>query len=372
VVKVLDKGPYRESLEVVFPADTGLVSEVGTDIVFPNWRPWGAATKGKSNYYGWRITLADGFRLAGLRFRGPKLPGNTEVAWGLEFNRVRGEVTVEDCCILHDFPRYTFTPGTHEVYPYFWRGLMFNKHFTPRSVATRIALRDNWIEGMVDFTTECRATILLEHNCIIGWRNDALYLPRQTEDVVLRHNVIAGWFGPGITERAGHTPKGRPEPRYLIANNVLYSVEHPLAAAWLRPGPLNDVAPPPKNVRMQNNLVWSRDGHGISLNPADLAVVGRAWQVGHNAYVAQPKPWRESPALPPGPSDKIVAKPFLSDDQTSGNFLHIAADSPLATGGAGGDLPGYIGAFPPGPAQSDDWFSRLRSRVEEVRAAGEE
>ena len=62
-------------------------------------------------------------------------------------------------------------------------------------------------------------------------------------------------------------------------------------------------------------------------------------------------------------TDRIVPKPFLSDDQASADFLRIPADSPLANSGAGGDLPAYIGALPPGKAQDDDWFARLREKV---------
>lgn len=364
VVKVLDKGPYVESLDLTLPADTGLVSEIGTHIQFAKWQTLGAATKGKSNYFGARLIVGDGFRLSGLRFAGPKPPDDTEGTWAIALERVRGNVTIEDCVVRHDHPRYTFTPRGPDVYPYFFRGLSFNKNFTPRDAATSVCLRDNWIDGMVTFDGECRATILVERNCILGWRNDALYLPRQAQDVVVRHNVLAGWYGLGIAERQGHPVGVRPESRYTIVNNVLMSASHPIAGLWLAPGPINDLASLPKNVHIANNLIWSRESCGIVLSPYDLAAVQTSWQVDHNAYVASPGAWQESPAFPLQPGDRVEPKPFLSDDQASADFLRTKVDGPLATGGAGGDLPNYIGAFPPGPApETGDWFTRLLQRA---------
>jgi WD40 repeat protein len=371
-VQVLDKGPYRETFNLTLPANTGLVSEVNTQIEFSQWQPWAAFTAGKSNYFGARLFVTDGFRLSGFQFTGPKLPDDTEWAWVIELGRVRGDVTVEDCILLHTFPRYSFTPGTEEVYPHLFRGLHVDKHFTPRDAPTKICLRDCWIEGMVDFVGECRASILMERNCVIGWRPDTLYLPHQAEDVVIRNNVLAGGYGIGIRERNGHPRGARPESRYAIVNNTVYSIWHPIAALWLAPGRLNDLASPAKNVRIENNLIWSRESNGIHLHPADLPAVKDAWQVGHNAYLADPQPWRDSPTFPRQASDVIVPKPFVSDDQASADFLRIADDSPLATDGAGGDLPAYIGAFPPGPAAKDDWFARLRARIAEFRGVERE
>jgi WD40 repeat protein len=364
VVQVLDKGPYRESFHVTLPSDTGLVSEVDTHIEFSKWQPWGAATAGKSNYFGARLFTGDGFRLSGFRFSGPKLPDDTEVAWAIELDRLHGAITVENCTVLHTHPRYTFASGTHEVYPHFFRSIDFEKHSTPRSAPTTICLRDNWLEGMVDFVGECRANILVERNCIIGWRNDALVLPRQAQDVLVQHNVIAGWHGVEIMERPGSPQGARPEARYAILNNTIYCAQCGVSPLWHVPGPLNDLAAAARNVRIENNLVASQWSNGINANAQDLAALGGAWQIGHNAYLSQPKPYGESPAFPLQASDIIAPKPFLSDDQASADFLRIPADGPLATGGVGGDLPDYIGALEPGPATENDWFARLRARAQ--------
>ena len=56
---------------------------------------------------------------------------------------------------------------------------------------------------------------------------------------------------------------------------------------------------------------------------------------------------------------------FLSDKSGEPNCFRIPTDSPLATAGAGGDLPNYIGALPPGPAPKEgDWFTRLQGSVD--------
>jgi hypothetical protein len=80
--------------------------------------------------------------------------------------------------------------------------------------------------------------------------------------------------------------------------------------------------------------------------------------------------WRESPTgdamkgwIPLGPSDvrqdtiDVQSRAPQHDD-----FLRPAADSPLATGGAGGDLPKYVGALPPEGAQTWDWDRTWNSR----------
>jgi hypothetical protein len=65
--------------------------------------------------------------------------------------------------------------------------------------------------------------------------------------------------------------------------------------------------------------------------------------------------------------DKLWDKPeFLSRDPASPDFLRPAADSPLATGGAGNDdpsLPLYVGAVPPKGTPAWDWDRTWRWRM---------
>jgi hypothetical protein len=51
------------------------------------------------------------------------------------------------------------------------------------------------------------------------------------------------------------------------------------------------------------------------------------------------------------------------------DYLRIPCGGNLATEGAGGDWPGYIGALPPGPAPNDgDWFTRRPSQSISIAA----
>ena len=45
------------------------------------------------------------------------------------------------------------------------------------------------------------------------------------------------------------------------------------------------------------------------------------------------------------------------------NFLRPDPKSPLATGGAGGELPSYVGAVPPAGVQSWDWIGMWKKRT---------
>lgn len=362
-IHMLDRGPYHETFEREWPADTGLVSNVGTHIEFTKWNGTPAGTAGKMNYTGLYFSVTDGLRLSGLRFSGPKLPDDAELAWALVI-RSRGAVTVENCVILGN-PPFDFTPQAYDGHLFV--GISFNKNYVPRSAPLAMCVRDSWIGGRLSFDGECRGNLLVERNCITSWGSDGLVLPGQAEDVVVRHNVVAATFGTVLMDRWGHPTGARPEGRYLIANNVFLAEEHPLGVYAAFPGPLNALAPPAKNVRVENNVLWSRAGNGLALNAADFSVAEKSWHVGHNVYAVEPKPWRDAPALPRQGTDRIESKPFLSDDQDSGDYLRIPASGALASGGAGGDLPSYIGAFPPGP-QPDDWFARLRSAAKQSAA----
>ena len=45
------------------------------------------------------------------------------------------------------------------------------------------------------------------------------------------------------------------------------------------------------------------------------------------------------------------------------NFLRPAKNSPLATAGAGGDLPTYVGAVPPEGVERWDWTKTWNART---------
>jgi hypothetical protein len=139
-----------------------------------------------------------------------------------------------------------------------------------------------------------------------------------------------------------------------VCNNVFDATFSP-AAFWANsPGDML-----PHSVHIANNIMRSRNGQGVLFNPEAMKMVTDSWRIGPNTYSVAPKDRKLSPTGPDGVSwakaekDSIVDMPFLSLDPEDANYLRIAADGPLATGGAGGDLPSYFGAFPPGPRYPD-------------------
>jgi hypothetical protein len=100
--------------------------------------------------------------------------------------------------------------------------------------------------------------------------------------------------------------------------------------------------------------------------PGDPALVTENWRMRNNWRETTPptgevivaKAW-----IPPDARDVVQGKiDVLARDPDHGDFLRPAADSPLATGGAGGDLPEYVGAVPPAGAESWDWQKTWVSR----------
>jgi hypothetical protein len=129
-----------------------------------------------------------------------------------------------------------------------------------------------------------------------------------------------------------------------------------------------------KNIRVQNNLVFAttfdadmilsnhrREENRLqAINPCDLKALlsSSEWRFSHN--------WREIDRqrgarvperwIPPSPTDHLLDSiEVLSLDPNNPHFLQPAKDSPLATGGAGGSLPAYVGAVPPQGTDSWDW-----------------
>ena len=88
VVRVLDRGPYRERLEIQdVPKDTGLVSDQGATIEFEEWKLlWKEGTL--DHYVGHYFHHADGFRLTGFALGFPaEKTGKNEDAHGLQVHR---------------------------------------------------------------------------------------------------------------------------------------------------------------------------------------------------------------------------------------------------------------------------------------------
>jgi serine/threonine-protein kinase len=151
----------------------------------------------------------------------------------------------------------------------------------------------------------------------------------------------------------------------LIANNTIFD-----AATALR---LWDSRVAGKNVELSNNLILGSkspdmlfiDSGGSLLEmrgPGDGESVHRTWTLRCNWRETKP-PKADEPMvkawMPPASEDVLRDRiDVLSRDSANASFLRPAADSPLATGGAGkvdSTLPGYVGALAPDGVDSWDW-----------------
>ncbi|HTU23360.1 MAG TPA: protein kinase, partial [Gemmataceae bacterium] len=323
VVKVLDHGPYRESLQVGgLPADTGLISERQAVLEIP--RP------DESHHFG----PLDGFRLSGFRLLAP--PPNTRWNWMSHWHRPSGLV-IEDCCFAWTKPSeesavcLLFEKNERDCKPVVVRNCLFDSaNFAfeaPGGSVPTVVVLGNYFKNAWLASTSARY-----------------------QKVLIRHNV----FEPP-TDRLGVWVEKLKEVSQIleISNNTFVS----------KSGSISIVESAPKGgILIRNNC----SDHAIGLGPKALADVGdsiKNWQLDHNCYI-------RGGSLPKASSDVVEEPPFLSLDPSHPDYLRIAADGPAAKGGAGGAWPSYIGALPPGPAPKDgDWFTRLRQRWGNVAPA---
>lgn len=159
----------------------------------------------------------------------------------------------------------------------------------------------------------------------------------------------------------------------LIANNTVFDSKCAFRL-W-------DQAARGENIRICNNLIVGRadspdmvfiDNGGDLQNargPGDGLSVHAAFQWGNNwREVRQPtgtdliaRSW-----IPPATTDVVRDDiPLLSRDSNSPDFLRPAADSELASGGVGGDLPKYVGALAPPGVEPWDWQAFSPGRPDE-------
>jgi hypothetical protein len=205
----------------------------------------------------------------------------------------------------------------------------------------RIAIRDNKLNGGV------RGLV------IIGG----------IADVHLTGNVLQGWLQAGIqVEDPFPSLSG-----ILIANNTVIHSGSGFRLWDHRPvKPLRD-----GQVTLANNLLldnkagdlyWTSQkdaaGREIDLEPGNVEMLIETWRFSNNWRQRQGvvQPWQIKLA----PADKGVAGPEI---QALAAQRRPRKDSPLATGGAGGDLPTYVGALPPEGVTPWDWDRTWKARV---------
>lgn len=360
-VKVLDKGPYRETLVIDSPPENiGLISDVGTRIEPERWHEWGPHPdiKGKKIYLATVLTRMNGFRLSGFEFEMPKLPADGEFAHVVEISSV-GDAVVESCRVR--FHRgITGNPlaggiAADATDEFFRLHALVLRCFGGKG---RFLIEDNLFDGSVDVGGDHPAIATVRRNWIRVWNTNAVLLPMDPlSDAAVTHNVIQG--GNAVVVR-GRGPDDAAMGRCVIANNVLEG-NTPVWAFPLSNYPKDDHDKRRKllrNVQVQNNIIRSAVQAGLEFDLDDQKAILAAWKVGHNSFASPPKTLPNNlPPLPLQDTDLIIAEPFLSDDVKQADYLRIPADRRQATAGVGGT---YLGAFPPGPAPKDgDWFTRM-------------
>lgn len=359
VIEVLDRGPYRESVFMTNPVENiGLISRVGTRIEIPAWRKWGPSpwNKDKTIYQGALFLCPNGLRLSGLEFVCPPPPPDTEQAISVEV-AAAGEVAIESCRVYQTprFERPAPVPGGSIF------GMLVGWH-GPGSVGrARYLIQETLLDGLLFFKQDIPSRTVVQYNLIRAEQSVGLWLPLRAGETIVRHNVIQAHSG--IVIRARERPQDATSAAagHLIANNVIdTSGGVPLWAERPSADP-KQLLPLWKNVRIQNNVFRSQTGTGIELHADDQKAVAGAWRLGHNCFSVEPRSVPDHfPALPRQATDVVLAGQFVSVDRQDPQYLRMAADSPLRTAGAGGDLPAYVGALPPGPAPNGgDWFTRL-------------
>jgi serine/threonine protein kinase/phage FluMu protein Com len=337
VVKVLDRGPYRERLEVPdLRSDTGLVSEAGTVLELPAWKyGW---KEGIEDYYiGHKLMNTDGFRFSGFAMHCPERKDGLVSL--LYVSRPDGFL-LENCRVQRASSGYEKRSVA----------LLYNMEGHCKNP---ICVRECWLEGCLLISSGIANTkALVVRNFFYHSDTDAHlmihgYGECGFEALAIRHNL----FG-GSSRNFDMRFAVKEWMAVDFSNNTMTSWKPSLFETFIPKG----VASIRNNIHTRRGLLglWS----GAEKNPKAF----RSWLVGPNCYPGEVEEAAEH-IFPGSPSDILTEPQFLSLVPTDADYLRIPADSPLAKSGAGGAWPSYLGALPPGPAPKDgDWFTRLRAK----------
>jgi serine/threonine-protein kinase len=144
--------------------------------------------------------------------------------------------------------------------------------------------------------------------------------------------------------------------RILVANN---SIQGPRRCVQVL-GPMRGVA-----VEIRNNVLIADAGPDMVRDGGEPGMPA-PWRIDHNWRQVRP-PAADSPEARewlPSAQDKVVERlPLVSLDSKHPDFFRPIKDSVLGTGGAGGDLPNYVGAVPPEGIEPWDWSKTWKARA---------
>jgi serine/threonine protein kinase len=205
--------------------------------------------------------------------------------------------------------------------------------------------------------------VLITENRIMNANYRGLVLIGTLRRVLVAGNLVTGCNAGLQTEDLGTASEA-----ILFANNTSYANGYAFRY-WLNAKPSFTV--PERQVEIANNLLFASDngdlaclhgGTGAQALPDFAKELTHRWHFTRN--------WRDLGGarvelrIPLAPTDERLRMPDgLSHDSNDPAFLRPAKDSPLATGGAGGDLPTYVGAVPPEGVEPWDWQKTWNARV---------
>jgi hypothetical protein len=238
----------------------------------------------------------------------------------------------------------------------------------PPVVVRRCALAGNW-DGIIITTAgnpklERSQRIVLRENRVRGAQRGIL-LDGPAEQIHIVGNLV--WeCGLGGIQLQDVWEDSR---SILVANNTV-TQSGACLRFWQDPGKLilrkdqvhvcgNACVSPEAGDMIAH--VGSKTGSGTNSAAFNREIVAK-WRFDHN--------WRDisgnemADALPLAARDnRLKAVHFASRVPAEADFLRPTTESPLARGGAGGDLPGYAGAVPPEGVEPWDWERTWKART---------
>jgi hypothetical protein len=341
VVKVLDRGPYQETLLLKRPLqDIGLISNRQTVIELAGWQPLATENPAKNKLYGHQFIETGSFRLSGFAFRYEHNP-DAGYGYSVYFHLPAGLV-VENCAFTRMGGPVKGTPA-------------FGVHGWGFNAAAPIVLRECLFDsGGASLTALSPATAATPAPLYLVRRN---YFHGRSVRLALDGNYVEAYVEHNLQSSNGLDDCGLmisnlgPESRVIIRNNTF----HDVAGDHVRvPIPLTS------QVEILNNILLrplgTSDRHGA---PAEFD--WSRWKVARNAYARAHRPGHKNAVFT---TADLAGRPeFLSTDPADVQFLRIPAEGPLSKPMESDGGPNYVGALPPGPAPADgDWFTRLRER----------
>jgi hypothetical protein len=331
VVKILDRGPYRERLTKDSFSDGGLISESNT-IIEPSDYEQGELN-GDPLLSAHRFPGSPGLRIAGIDF----VFRESVQTRGVHSNSA---LTVEECRFRFENPP---SKGIHA-------GLDLG--------ATG---RGGWEVAAAIRDCEFRGGGLYSYN----------HKPQPpTQVIVVRRNLFSGdggRTGNGIAIRSSHKAfvceqnvfvaagqnciviASRDQPaagsRVRIANNLFMNARTSVVVAYDRRF---------EGVTFDRNLIAAVPFHAVDSASQETEPF-KDWRVSNNWFVSTEDEWTKG-FLAADPSNRTGSLNFLSTDPSHRDYLRLPAASPAAQSD-------HLGPFPPGPAPPEgDWFTRLQER----------